>query len=103
MKKHRPDDFLLSHVVDGYSLAMDFPVTRANRADLWKLCGELSDLVCEAGGRFYPAKDLTVRPQDFQRAWGQERIAKFRAIRKRVDPAGILRTQWATRVGVDEG
>lgn len=101
MKRHRPDDFLLSHAVDGYSLAMDFPVTRQNRAELWKLCGEISDLVCEAGGRFYPAKDLTLRPVDFQRAWGQERISAFRGLRKRVDPAGILRTAWAKRVGVD--
>ena len=27
LKRHRPDAFLLSHAVDGWSLAMDFPVT----------------------------------------------------------------------------
>lgn len=102
MKRHRPDAFLLSHAVDGYSLAMDFPVTTANRAGLWGLLGELSDLVLDHGGRFYPAKDSVLRPRDFQRAWGQERISAFRALRRRVDPAGVLRTEWATRVGVDE-
>jgi FAD/FMN-containing dehydrogenase len=102
LKRHRPDDFLLSHVVDGYSFAMDFPVTSSNREALWAMCHELSELVLEAGGRFYPAKDAVLRPQDFKRAWGQERIGRFRALRKRVDPDRILRTEWASRVGVDE-
>ena len=98
LKRHRPDTFLLSHALDGYSLAMDFPVTRTNRAELFRLCGELNDLVCEAGGRFYPAKDLTMRPQDVGRAWGQERLSRFDALRRRVDPEGVLRTQLAERV-----
>ena len=98
LKRHRPDAFLLSHALDGYSLAMDFPVTRTNRAELFRLCGELNDLVCEAGGRFYPAKDLTMRPQDFGRAWGQERLARFDGLRRRVDPEGVLRTQLSERV-----
>jgi decaprenylphospho-beta-D-ribofuranose 2-oxidase len=81
-------------------MAMDFPVTSANRADLWKLCHELNDLVCEAGGRFYPAKDLTLRPQDVQRVWGQERLARMQGLRRRVDPEGVLRTDLAVRFGL---
>src|SRR5574341_10181 len=33
-KRHRPDKFLLSHAVDGFSLALDFKVTDGNRARL---------------------------------------------------------------------
>src|SRR5258706_6900421 len=33
-KRHRPDKFLLTHGVDGFSLAMDFKVTDKNRAKL---------------------------------------------------------------------
>lgn len=102
MKRYRPDNFLLSHALDGYSLAMDFPVTPQNREGLWKMCGEMSDIVLSAGGRFYPAKDSVMRPQDFRRAWGQERIARFRAMRNRTDPQRILHTEWAERVGVDD-
>ena len=80
---------------------MDFPVTAANKADLWRLCGELSDVVTEAGGRFYPAKDSVLRPQDVQRAWGQDRLSRFAALRRRADPRGVLRTEWAERVGLD--
>jgi FAD/FMN-containing dehydrogenase len=102
LKRYRPDDFLLSHALDGYSLAMDFPVTASNREALWKMCGEMSEIVLDAGGRFYAAKDSVLRPQDFRRAWGQERISTFRALRARCDPHRILRTEWAERVGVDE-
>ena len=101
MKRHRADDFLLSHALDGYSFAMDFAVTPANREALWRLCHEMSEVVLEGGGRFYPAKDSVLRPQDFQRAWGQDRIAQFRRLRAEVDPQKILRTEWAQRVGVD--
>jgi FAD/FMN-containing dehydrogenase len=100
MKRHRADDFLLSHAVDGYSLALDFPVTPSNRVTLWRTLHEVSDMVCGAGGRFYPAKDAVIRPQDFRRAWGQERISRFAALRKRVDPANVLRTEFAVRVGL---
>ncbi|MCB9766277.1 MAG: FAD-binding oxidoreductase [Alphaproteobacteria bacterium] len=101
LKRYRPDDFLLSHALDGFSLAMDFPVTRANRDALWALCHEMSDVVLEVGGRFYPAKDSVLRPEDFRRAFGQGPIATFRGLRDRVDPQRILRTEWAERVGVD--
>ncbi|MCB9744654.1 MAG: FAD-binding oxidoreductase [Alphaproteobacteria bacterium] len=103
LKRYRPDAFLLSHALDGYSLAMDFPVTASNRRDLWALMGTLNDLVVEAGGRFYPAKDSVMRPQDFNRAWGQERISQFRRLRERVDPERVLRTELAERIGVDSG
>ena len=36
-KRHRPDKFLLTHAVDGFSLALDFKVTDANRAALSKM------------------------------------------------------------------
>ena len=102
LKRHRPDPFLLSHALDGYSLAMDFPVTASNRVELFRLAHTLNDLVIEAGGRFYPAKDLTMRPQDFGRAWGQDRLARFETLRRRVDPANILRTDLAARVGLPQ-
>jgi hypothetical protein len=35
-KRHRVDPFLMTHAVDGYSLALDFKVTAANRRRLWE-------------------------------------------------------------------
>jgi len=40
-KRHRPDDFLMTHAVDGYSLALEFKVTAARRRRLWALAAEL--------------------------------------------------------------
>src|SRR4030095_1123344 len=44
LKRHRPDPFLLTHAVDGFSLALDFRVSTnaARRADLWRLCQALA-------------------------------------------------------------
>ena len=52
-KRHRPDKFLLSHAVDGFSAAMDFKVTDRNRAPLSKMLQDFDRIVLEAGGRFY--------------------------------------------------
>ena len=56
-KRHRPDDFLLSHALDGFSLAMDFKVTDRNRAKLSEMLQEFDQMVLDAGGRFYFAKN----------------------------------------------
>lgn len=101
LKRYRPDEFLLSHALDGYSLAMDIPVTRSNRAELFALCGELSDLVLEAGGKFYPAKDSAMRPQDFLRSYGYDAVERFQEIRREVDPQRIVRSDFSERVGLE--
>ncbi len=56
-KRHRPDKFLLTHAVDGFSLALDFKVTDGNRATLSKMLKDFDRIVLHAGGRFYFAKN----------------------------------------------
>lgn len=98
LKRHRPDDFLMSYAVDGFSMAMDFRVTDENRQRVVWLTRELDELVLRAGGRFYLAKDSTLRP-DIARAYlGTERIATFREIKQRCDPDGLLQTDLWRRV-----
>jgi FAD/FMN-containing dehydrogenase len=97
-KKHRPDDFLISHGVDGYSLALDFRVTESNRKALWRLCHEMDELVLDAGGRFYLAKDSTMRRGTAARYLPPENIATFAQLRQRCDPDGILASDLMRRV-----
>ncbi|MCB9883795.1 MAG: FAD-binding oxidoreductase [Planctomycetes bacterium] len=97
MKKHRPDPFLLTHALDGYSLAMDMRVPRNRRDEVWRLCHRMSECVLEAGGKFYPAKDAVLRPKDVQRAFGEERLGAFRALKQKLDPEGFLRTDLSKR------
>lgn len=90
LKRHRPDDFLLTHAVDGFSLAQDFRVTRRSRARLEILVHELDEIVLEAGGRFYFAKDSTLRPEIVRKYLGEETIAEFRRWKAELDPEGVL-------------
>lgn len=98
MKRHRPDKFLFSHAVDGYSLALDFKVTRRNRDRLRDLCHRMNDLVLAAGGRFYFAKDSTLRPSDVRAYMGDEALAKYRAIKSQMDPEGLFTSELARRL-----
>ena len=98
MKRHRTDRFLLSHGVDGYSLALDFKVTESNRTRLWALCHRMNDLVLEAGGRFYFAKDSTLRPEDARAFLGQEVISAFRSYKAQLDPENLLTSELARRL-----
>jgi decaprenylphospho-beta-D-ribofuranose 2-oxidase len=100
LKRHRPDDFVLSHAVDGWSLAMDFPATAWRRDQLWKLTDELTALVLDAGGRFYFAKDAVLRPEDVDRSYGRERVERFLAIKARLDPDWTLTSDLWRRIGL---
>lgn len=97
MKRHRPDRFLLSHAVDGYSLALDFPVTEKNREDLWALAAELDRKVLAAQGRFYFAKDSTMSPATAESYLGLS-LTRFLDIKRELDPEGLLQSSLSRRV-----
>jgi decaprenylphospho-beta-D-ribofuranose 2-oxidase len=99
LKRHRPDNFLLTHAVDGYSLALDFPVP-GRRAELQTLANDFNRMVLEAGGRFYFAKDSTLNPHAVARFLGEETLARFRALKERCDPQGVLQTELYRRLFV---
>lgn len=98
MKRHRPDRFLFSHGVDGYSLALDFKATRRNLGRLQNLCHRMNDLVLAAGGRFYFAKDSTLRPEDVRAYLGAEALARYRRFKRECDPEGLLTSELARRL-----
>ena len=95
-KRHRPDRFLLTHAVDGYSLALDYPVR--DRAALWALAHDLDEIVLDAGGRFYFAKDSTLTAEHAAAFLGDDTVARFLEIKKRCDPEGLLQTNLFRRV-----
>jgi FAD/FMN-containing dehydrogenase len=97
-KRHRPDKFLLTHAVDGFSLAMDFKVTNGNRAKLAAMLQDFDRVVLEAGGRFYFAKNSETTPETAKRFLGAATIAKFKKLKKRCDPNGILESDLYRRV-----
>jgi FAD/FMN-containing dehydrogenase len=98
LKRHRTDPFLLSYGVDGYSLAMHFQVTAANRARLWALTQDMGTVAHEAGGRFYFAKDATFTRQTLADYLAAERFQQFRALKAACDPTSLLQTELYRRL-----
>lgn len=97
-KRHRPDQFLLTHAVDGFSLAMDFKVTTGNRAKLGAMLQEFDGIVLDAGGRFYFAKNSETTAESARRFLGEETLARFKKLKKRCDPNGVLESDLYRRV-----
>lgn len=92
IKRHRPDDFLLTHSLDGYSLALDFAVSDRNRSRLRRLTSDLNKIVLQAGGRFYFAKDSTLNPEEVRQYLGEKTVSDFQKLKARVDPDGLLQS-----------
>ncbi len=91
-KRHRPDDFLMTHGMDGYSMAMDFRITDRNRSRVVSLTQELDEIVLAAKGRFYFAKDSTLHRETTELYLGQDATEKFRALKKQYDPDNLLQS-----------
>ncbi len=97
-KRHRPDRFLLTHAVDGFSLAMDFKVTNGNRARLATMLQEFDKIVLANGGRFYFAKNSETSAETVRTFFGEETLMKFRKLKKRCDPDGLLESDLYRRI-----
>jgi FAD/FMN-containing dehydrogenase len=98
LKRHRPDPFWLTHALDGWSLALDYKVTPATREALFAHCRELAELVFEAGGRFYFAKDLVLPPGSAARIFPAETLQRFLELKRALDPEDLLQTDLWRRV-----
>ncbi|MGH9271496.1 MAG: FAD-binding protein [Ilumatobacteraceae bacterium] len=74
----------LSFPRPGWTLALDLPAAAPGLADM--LHG-LDEVVLDAGGRHYLAKDAHTTPAAIRR--GYPRLAEWQAVRAAVDPAGV--------------
>jgi len=97
-KRHRPDNFLLTHALDGFSLAMDFKVTDKHRVKLRDQLQEFDQVVLNAGGRFYFAKNSETSAEMTRAFLGEETIKKFEKLKKRCDPNGLLESDLYRRL-----
>ncbi len=97
-KRHRPDNFLLTHAMDGFSLAMDFKVTDARRTKLRAMLLDCAKIVLAHGGRFYFAKNSETTAETALAFYGQETVDKFKKLKKRCDPNGLLESDLYRRI-----
>ena len=85
----------LSFPIEGWTLALDIPVGPPR---LPGVLDALDDLVQDAGGRVYLAKDARLDPARLRAMY--PRLGELEAVRRRLDPNGILGSDLARRLGI---
>lgn len=82
----------LSFPMPGWTLCVDIPVGPGLHA----LCEELDDVVLDAGGRHYLAKESRTTPEAIRR--GYPRLDEWRKVRDAADPRGVFVSDMARRL-----
>ena len=88
-----PSGGLLSFPIEGWTLAVDIP---ARARGVHTVLDAADRLVAGAGGRLYLAKDARMGAELLRETYPE--LARFRAVRERVDPEGMLRSDMARRL-----
>jgi len=85
---------LLSFPLKGFTLALDLPMAEG----LVPFLHELNAVVRDYGGRVYLAKDAVLNAEEFAAMY--PKLERFRTIKERLDPEGLLASSLARRVGI---
>jgi decaprenylphospho-beta-D-ribofuranose 2-oxidase len=85
----------LSFPISGWTLALDFPVGPPGLPALFEALDEMVD---NAGGRVYLAKDARVRSERLHHMY--PRLPELQMVRTRIDPDGMLQSDLSRRLNI---
>lgn len=88
------DDGMIAFPEKGYTLALDFPITKK----LFPFLDELDELVASYGGRIYLTKDVRMKPEMLQKTY--PRLPEFKALLKEIDPEQRIRSMQSERLQI---
>ena len=94
LKLFGPQDSLMAFPMEGYTLALDFPVRRG----LFEFLDDLDRIVLAYGGRLYLSKDARMPRDVFWKSYAQSQ--KFRAIVQQYNPDFRFRSVQSERLGI---
>lgn len=89
-----PQERLISFPMEGYTLALDFPMTK----NLFGFLDELDDIVLDYGGRLYLAKDARMSSDMFKKSY--KNSDRFIQYKHSVDKKGKFQSLQSKRLGI---
>jgi decaprenylphospho-beta-D-ribofuranose 2-oxidase len=92
LKVFGKQESLISFPMEGYTLALDFPV----RTGLFEFLDELDKIVLKYGGRLYMSKDARMKPEILEA--GYPELAEFKSIVEKYNPSGKIRSIQSDRL-----
>ena len=94
LKLFGKQDSLLSFPMEGYTLALDFPVT----SSVLKFLCELDELVIKHNGRIYLAKDARMKSEVFQKTYPH--LKEFLQLKNKYDKSKKFQSLQSKRLGI---
>ncbi len=98
VKQHRPDPFLLSYQLEGFSLEVNYQAPPQTAPRLRAMLRELMALAVDAGARFYLAKDSLLTNSLYRRSMGDATVEAFLRLKRLHDPDMLLQSDLFRRV-----
>jgi decaprenylphospho-beta-D-ribofuranose 2-oxidase len=93
----KANDFPLTFLDQGYTLALDIP---GDPKKLPQLMNELDLILSKLGGRIYFAKDAMVDPSLIPAMY--PRLAEFKRAKSTIDPLGLIRSRLSERLHLND-